>query len=219
MARSNKNFLPQKEELVGVALDLFLQNGYENTTITQIMKASGLSKGGLYHYFSSKEEILDEAINHGLKQDCDLNKEQLDALPQEEKLFFFLKSGFAPNDISQKLIQYSVENRNSYAAYRIRESHLHLVIPTLQEIFAGGIAAGLYKMEYPDQMAELCVLMVQALVETNYLPYTDLQGRKKRLQAFITLVRNSIETKEEHWKRVEEVISEGILIMECDSRV
>ncbi len=211
MARTNKNFLPQKEELVRISLDLFLQNGYENTTITQIMKAAGLSKGGLYHYFSSKEDILDEAICYGLKSDTDANRKQMEALPVEEKLFYFMKSGLIPNEITQKLLQYSVKNRNSYAAYRIRESHLHLVIPALQNVFALGIEAGIYKMEYPDQMAELCVLMVQALVETNYLPDTDLEGKQKRLKAFINMMRHTIQADEKYLYRLEETIAEALV--------
>jgi AcrR family transcriptional regulator len=53
----------QREETLGdilrVAGDLFTNQGYENTSIQQIAEGCGLSKGALYHHFSSKEEVLE----------------------------------------------------------------------------------------------------------------------------------------------------------------
>ena len=37
---------------------MFVANGYDQTALSQIAKALGLTKAGLYHYFSSKEDLL-----------------------------------------------------------------------------------------------------------------------------------------------------------------
>jgi len=42
------------------ALNLFLEQGYDNTALSQIAKACGITKAGLYHYFQNKEELLYE---------------------------------------------------------------------------------------------------------------------------------------------------------------
>jgi AcrR family transcriptional regulator len=45
-------------EITQAAIDVFLKKGYENTTMDAIAKKAGISKGGLYHYFPSKDMVL-----------------------------------------------------------------------------------------------------------------------------------------------------------------
>ena len=47
-----------KNRIIKISRKLFLEQGYENTTVRQILKMSGLSTGRLYHFFKNKEEIL-----------------------------------------------------------------------------------------------------------------------------------------------------------------
>ncbi len=48
---------------MAAALQLFGTNGYEATTINQIAREAGYSKGLLYNYFDSKEDLLKELID------------------------------------------------------------------------------------------------------------------------------------------------------------
>lgn len=43
--------------LIDVAAEEFCRNGYQATSLTDILEKSGVSKGGLYHHFSSKKEL------------------------------------------------------------------------------------------------------------------------------------------------------------------
>ncbi len=52
-----------KELILKTAYNLFLYNNYEAVTINSIIKATGLTKGGIYYYFSSKEEIFKAVVN------------------------------------------------------------------------------------------------------------------------------------------------------------
>ncbi len=52
----------QKEEIVSASLDLFRKKGYVSTSMSEIAKACDLLKGSVYHYFESKEAILDEVF-------------------------------------------------------------------------------------------------------------------------------------------------------------
>ena len=48
------------EKILDVAQRLFLEKGYDNTTIQDIVnELGGLTKGAIYHHFKSKEEIID----------------------------------------------------------------------------------------------------------------------------------------------------------------
>ena len=48
--------------ILDAARALFLRNGYDATSIQDILDATGLSKGGLYHHFSSKEEVFEAML-------------------------------------------------------------------------------------------------------------------------------------------------------------
>ena len=52
-----------RKRLVQTALKLFSAQGYRNTTIADILKESGITRGSLYHYFPSKKELGFAAID------------------------------------------------------------------------------------------------------------------------------------------------------------
>ena len=47
-----------KEKLIETAWKLFLEKGYEETTLNDIIEESGTSRSGFYHHFNSKEDLL-----------------------------------------------------------------------------------------------------------------------------------------------------------------
>jgi len=47
-----------KQEILDAAWELFDKNGYEKTTVNEIIKKANTSKGGFYYYFKAKEELL-----------------------------------------------------------------------------------------------------------------------------------------------------------------
>ena len=55
---SRKNSKNTKGRIVAAAWQLFYQQGYDDTTIDEIVEASGTSKGSFYHYFDSKDALL-----------------------------------------------------------------------------------------------------------------------------------------------------------------
>jgi AcrR family transcriptional regulator len=52
-----------KLHIAQVAFVLFTQNGFKATSISQLVSASGLSKGAFYHHFQSKQEVYDFVID------------------------------------------------------------------------------------------------------------------------------------------------------------
>ena len=54
-----RNKYPEQtvEKILDAAAALFAEKGYQSTTLQDIIDATGLSKGAVYHHFRSKEEI------------------------------------------------------------------------------------------------------------------------------------------------------------------
>lgn len=83
-----------KMKIVNAAWELFYKNGYDSTTVEDVVDESGTSRGSFYHYFNSKEELLGT-----LSSLFDSKYEELqEALPEEmsgfEKLMYLNKELF-----------------------------------------------------------------------------------------------------------------------------
>lgn len=59
-AKNRTNMKPEdrRNQLLNCAQNLFFSKGFESTTISDILAETGISKGGFYHHFASKEELM-----------------------------------------------------------------------------------------------------------------------------------------------------------------
>lgn len=58
----------KREDILNSALKLFLEKGFSGTSIDEITRLAGISKGSFYTYFSSKEGLLSEVIRLFLEE-------------------------------------------------------------------------------------------------------------------------------------------------------
>jgi len=58
--------LDSRQEILRTAARMFQQRGYDATSMNDVAAALKLSKGGLYHHFQSKDEILFNLMNHAM---------------------------------------------------------------------------------------------------------------------------------------------------------
>lgn len=119
----------RRAQIIEAAVSCFLEKGYTNTSMSDIIKASGLSSGSIYSHFSGKEDILISAINERLNS----VKELYDTFP----------GGAGPQDILEIIYTNLLVNENFTAMLRIRLESLHApeiaratadIIPRLQGI-------------------------------------------------------------------------------------
>ncbi|KUJ67326.1 TetR family transcriptional regulator [Streptomyces albus subsp. albus] len=78
---------PVPQRLLAAATRLFAEQGYDRTSVQEIVEAAGVTKGALYHYFGSKDDLLHEVYGRVLR----LQQERLDSFaeadaPVEERL-------------------------------------------------------------------------------------------------------------------------------------
>ena len=101
----------RRAQIIEAAVSCFLEKGYTNTSMSDIIKASGLSSGSIYSHFSGKEDILITAINERLNN----VKELYETLPE----------GAGPQDILETIHTNQLVNDNFSAMLRIRAKSLH----------------------------------------------------------------------------------------------
>ena len=101
----------RRAQIIEAAIACFLERGYTNTSMSDIIKASGLSSGSIYSHFTGKEDILITAINERLNN----VKELYETLPE----------GAGPQDILEIIYTNQMVNENFSAMLRIRLESLH----------------------------------------------------------------------------------------------
>jgi TetR/AcrR family transcriptional repressor of nem operon len=69
-----------RQQIVEAAASIFNQRGYEGSTFSELMEATGLEKGGIYRHFSGKEELAGEAFDYMWQTARDLRLTGLNGL-------------------------------------------------------------------------------------------------------------------------------------------
>jgi AcrR family transcriptional regulator len=70
---TRETLVDSRQEILRTAARLFQQRGYDATSMNDVAASLKLSKGGLYHHFQSKDEILFEIMDHAM----DLTQERV----------------------------------------------------------------------------------------------------------------------------------------------
>ena len=95
-----KNLQSTKKKIVSAAWKLFYEQGYNGTTIDDIVSESGTSKGSFYHYFSSKDDLLSSLAYLFDEKYEELEEIMTDEMPCIEKMLFLNKELFRMIDDS-----------------------------------------------------------------------------------------------------------------------
>jgi TetR/AcrR family transcriptional repressor of nem operon len=70
-----------RQEIIRKAAPIFNQKGYDGAALSDLMRATGLEKGGIYRHFSSKEALAAEAFDYAWSETLDARIQDLDAIP------------------------------------------------------------------------------------------------------------------------------------------
>ena len=91
-----------KERIVDVALGLFAQSGYLGTSMSDIAKQLGITKGSLYKHYTGKQEILDSIVERMNKMDYERAEEY--EMPETE-----------PDGFAETYMSTPIQNIRAYA--------------------------------------------------------------------------------------------------------
>lgn len=105
--------MDRREEIYEKAMELFIAEGYDQTPLSRIAKALGLAKAGLYHYFTSKEELLFFIHERNLKRDLIPIMEAAEKMTDpEQRLSYLIKEytkASMARDASQRVLVHEVD--------------------------------------------------------------------------------------------------------------
>jgi AcrR family transcriptional regulator len=84
----------RKAQIMETALELFASGGYHETPISKIASKAGISKGLMYNYFSSKEELIKEIIHEGVKNFLKSFDPDHDGYLTDDEFKFYVEENF-----------------------------------------------------------------------------------------------------------------------------
>ena len=114
-----------RREIVRKSAPLFNQKGFEGTSLSDLMEATGLQKGGIYRHFSSKEELAGEVFDYswgkavsGRLEGVTEVADCVDRLKKMIENFVELRAGLVPGGCP--LMNTAIETDDGNAALRAR---------------------------------------------------------------------------------------------------
>lgn len=171
------------EKILDTAQQLFLEKGYDNTTIQDIVDhLGGLSKGAVYHHFKSKEEIIDAvsdrmfSVNNPFEKVKD--RSDLNGLEKLREAIRLNQSDEAQNNI---VVQSIPLTRNPRLLVEMIDSNRRILTPYYEELLEEGKRDGSIHTEYAREIAELLPLLTSLWLLPSVFP-SDKAGMKRKFR-------------------------------------
>ncbi|RWZ60373.1 TetR/AcrR family transcriptional regulator [Halobacillus fulvus] len=150
-----------RENIIETSLELFDRHGFHGVSVNEIVKASQTSKGGFYHHFTSKDELLyvihDTFITYVLKEAQAANIVHTSPV---EKIQAIIRSFVHVFDLYKSHISVFYQESNYLKPeYEInmkgkRDQFKHLVFDVIRE----GQATGEFRKELPAEITGMAIL-------------------------------------------------------------
>lgn len=186
MAR-NKHPEETVAKILDVAMRLFVERGYEQTSMQNIIdELGGLTKGAVYHHFSSKEEIFFAAMDRVMAPGVERLRKIRDAegMTGREKIQAMFDNGARGVDsafFSQADPELDPMRNPRMLATEYRDlfavSAHELMMPVIEQ----GVEDGTIQTEYPRELAEAIALLNNLWCVPAFFPARDEEEQVRRV--------------------------------------
>ena len=171
MGRIVKDPDVRRNEILNVAQQLFYSKGYEQTAVRDIINQVGIAKGTFYHYFNSKEELLDALVDHLLQQVTAVvrpmvNDPQVCALEKLQQLFAQTTALKLENRaLIETLLRVWYKDENAIMREKMKAASLEYIAPLFTSIVQQGVAEGVFDTPYPNEIGGVILQMGENMSE------------------------------------------------------
>jgi AcrR family transcriptional regulator len=187
----------RKQELIDTAERLFLEKGYEQTTVADIVREIEVAQGTFYYYFSSKEKIL-EAI---IEKDITALEEDVRQIMSREDANAAIKLNAVVNSIigistsRREIMNYLHEESNAVMHEKMERHTIERLVPLMTRVVAEGTHAGIFDVQYPTESVEF---LLASLVYFFHHPevFADPMRREKMQSSLETILGRTLAVKD-----------------------
>lgn len=186
----NRDAALRRQEIMEIALKMFMEKGYEKTSTNDILKALNLSRGGLYHHFESKEVILDTAIKELFLSEITRIETMIDddSISTPEKLKYLIETEAPPQPMLEEIKNIVLTKDNPTLIMHLLTIKLEVVTPLFKKIIEQGIREGIFDCKYPEEVSKISVILSTLLFTNTMIPMTAEEAGR-----MITVFQNTAE--------------------------
>jgi len=199
MPRIVKKPNERRSEIIKTARDLFLTKDYEKTTMQDFMNHLGIAKGTIYHYFKSKEELLEAVVEdivneHVEKMQILIQKTKGNAL---QKIQAIVKEG---NKIAAPPLLETLHERGNEALHtRLLVATLMKQAPLYAQLIQQGCEEGIFTTSTPLECAEFILSGLQFLTDLGIYPWAK-EDLMRRFKAFPKLIEQLLQAPKDSFQ-------------------
>ncbi len=159
----------RKQELLRIAYKQFLQKGYEETSVDDIIAEAGIAKGTYYYYFETKEQMLEEVIGMMIGQETEAARQIVQAqLPVHQKIAGIIAS-LRPSREEEPIEGALMRPENSMMHRRVRSRLVEIVVPLLSQVVEEGIRQGVFACDnIPERVRMLLTVSSETFDEGRF---------------------------------------------------
>ena len=159
--------LQKKQYILETARKVIEEKGYKNVTMKDIVEACDISRGGLYLYFGSTEELLLEVLQKDAEEIDDVFSE---GITEEDSaadiLTLFLKEQKKEllrkkNNLTMAVYEYAFENKEKKDQMMRRQ--FEAGVRVLEKLIESGIASGEFYCENPKGAANNIMYVLEGM--------------------------------------------------------
>jgi TetR/AcrR family transcriptional regulator, transcriptional repressor for nem operon len=183
-----------RREIIEKAAPLFNQKGYEGTSLSDLMDATGLQKGGIYRHFGSKEELAAAAFDYSWLKAASKRLDGLDdfanSVDRLKKMisnFVELRPGLVPGGCP--LMNTAIESDDGNPVLRARaQKALQTWASRLSKIVRQGIARRqIDSTIHPQKLSQLIIATLEGTLLISRLQKTrqPLLDVRKHLDEYL----------------------------------
>lgn len=196
----------KKEFILDVAEKMFIEQGFDQTSIAQILDATQIAKGTLYYYFTSKEEIMDAIIERWIERSFEQVRIWVEhkQLPVLERLMGALASLNMQKD-GQELLDHLHAPQNALLHEKTNQILLSKVPEILYPLFQEGFQTGEMQTTYPYETIEMMLTYSLQIFNSSFQTL-DQAEKNHKIQAFIYLLEKIFQTKEGYFSSLAQLI-------------
>jgi len=184
-----------RQRVLSEAAKLFNQRGYEGSSMLDLMKATGLEKGGIYRHFSSKQDLAAEAFDYAWHEASEVRNHDLGEVENSvDKLKKFIgnfveRRPAVPGGCPLLNTAVDADDGNLFLRKRASKA-LHGWHSKLSQIVASGIASG--EIKPASQPAKVANIIISCL--EGALMISRLERKPDALHDAQTHLENYLET-------------------------
>lgn len=164
----------RKQELLKIAYRLIITNGYEGTSVDEIIAEAQIAKGTFYYHFKSKEEMLEALINMMITEQTLRAKQILSApLPIPQKAAAIITS-FRPNT-DEATIQNALNKKENIIMHeKINKRIIDEAVPILSEVVEEGIAQGILQCDNIKERVRMTLIISSDMFDHRSFTPADI---------------------------------------------